>query len=310
MFFFKKMFFIIFFSTILFAQDYDYKLKPIKVSKNTYVFIGKTEFFNVRNGGNISNTIFIDTKDGGIVIDTGSSKRYAQQMIEEIKKITNKPIKIVINTHHHPDHFLGNSEFKESTIISTEYTKNDIQNNGDGYISNLINLTYKWMNDTQIKVPNKVLNPLKDKYIKLGKHKLKVIYLEGHTNSDIALYDEYTKTLFASDLIFYNRIAATPHANIKKWIRSLEKLRPVDYRVLVPGHGPISKDKEPFDQMKRYLKYLDETLKESAQKGLTVFEILQLKKPKEFYNMDMIEDEFERSVINLYPKYENSLMSE
>ena len=171
-----------------------------------------------------------------------------------------------------------------------------------------MNLTYKWMEGTRVKAPNKELNELKDKYIKLGKHKLKLIYLDGHTDSDIALYDEYTKTLFASDLIFYNRISATPNANIKNWISALEELRQVDYKILVPGHGPISKEKEPFDQVKRYLIYLDKTLKDAADEGLSVFEILQLPKPKEFVNLAMIEDEFERSVINLYPKYENSLM--
>lgn len=305
----KKISIFLLLSLTLFAQDFDYKLKPIKIAKNTYSLIGETEFFSVKNGGNISNSSFIITKDGVIVIDTGSSFRYGQQMFEAIKKITNKPIKIVINTHHHPDHFLGNQAFKNATILASEYTKNDISNNGDLYIVNLLNLTYKWMNKTEVKAPNKSLNPFIDKYIKLGKHKLKIIYLEGHTDSDIALYDEYTKTLFASDLIFYNRIAATPHANIEKWIISLEKLRQVDYKVLVPGHGPISNSKEPFDQMKRYLIYLDNTLKESAKKGLSVFEILNLPKPSEFKNMDMIEDEFERSIINLYPKYENALMN-
>jgi uncharacterized sulfatase len=304
----KKLFLLTIFSMSLFANNYDYNLKPIKVAEDTYVFIGKKEFFNVRNGGNISNTSFIVTKDGVIVIDTGSSSKYGNQMLEAIKKITDKPVIKVINTHHHPDHFLGNSAFKDSQIFATKHTKDDIQNNGDLYIDNLYNLAYKWMEKTRVYAPNIELDPLKNKYIKHGKHKIKLIYLEGHTKSDLALYDEYTKTLFASDLIFYNRIAATPHANIKTWISTLGKLRQVDYKVLVPGHGPISKEKEPFDQMRRYLIYLDKTLKNSAEKGLSVFEVLNLQKPKEFANLSMIEDEFERSVINLYPKYENSLM--
>ncbi len=305
---FKQLLFLSLFSTVLFASDYNYNLKPEKIAENTYVFIGKKEFFNIRNGGDISNTAFIDTKEGVIVIDTGSSAKYGEQMIKAIRTITSKPIITVINTHHHPDHFLGNSAFKDSQILATKYTKDDIANNGDLYISNLMNLTYKWMEGTEVKAPTKELDELKNKYIKLGKHKLKVIYLDGHTNSDIALYDEYTKTLFASDLIFYNRIAATPHANIKNWISALEDLRQVDFKVLVPGHGPISTQKEPFDQVKRYLIYLDETLKNAAEQGLSVFEILQLPKPVEFVNLAMIEDEFERSVINLYPQYENALM--
>jgi uncharacterized sulfatase len=296
------------FLTILFANDYDYNLKPVKIAENTYVFIGKKEFFNVKNGGDISNTAFIVTKDGVIVIDTGSSSKYGEQMLQAIRTITPKPVVTVINTHHHPDHFLGNSAFKDSKILATKYTKKDIVNNGDLYIGNLMNLTYKWMQGTEVKAPTNELNELKNKYIKLGKHKLKVIYLDGHTSSDIALYDEYTKTLFASDLIFYNRAPATPHANISKWISALEDLRKVDYKILVPGHGPISREKEPFNQVKRYLTYLDETLKNAAKEGLSVFEILQAPKPKEFANIAMIEDEFERSVINLYPKYENDLM--
>jgi len=306
--FINKLFLFLLVNTIVFANDYDYKLTPTKVAEDTYVFIGKKEFFNVKNGGDISNTAFIVTKDGVIVIDTGSSFKYGEQMISEIKKITDKPIVKVINTHHHPDHFLGNNAFKDADILATEYTRNDISTNGDMYIENLLNLTFKWMKHTEVKAPNKTLEPLKNKYIKLGKHKLKIIYLKGHTSSDIALYDEYTKTLFASDLIFYNRVAATPHANIKQWIKALEELRAVDYKVLVPGHGPISKEKEPFDQMKRYLVYLDKTLEDSANEGLTVFEILQLEKPEEFKNLSMITDEFERSVINLFPKYENNLM--
>jgi len=304
----KQLFFISIFSIVLFANDYDYNLKPEKVAENTYVFIGKKEFFNVENGGNISNTAFIVTKDGVIVIDTGSSSKYGEQMKIAISKITKKPIVLVLNTHHHPDHFLGNSAFKDVKIIATKHTKDDISNNGDMYIDNLINLTYKWMQGTRVKAPNIELDEVKDKYIKLGKHKLKLIYLEGHTDSDLVLFDEYTKTLFASDLIFYNRIAATPHANIKKWINAIENLRQVSYKVLVPGHGPISKTKEPFDQLKSYLIYLDKTLRDSAKEGLSVFEVLQLPKPEEFKHLSMIEDEFERSVINLYPRYENELM--
>ena len=304
----KYLFLVTIFTTSAFANDYNYNLKPEKIAKNTYVFIGKKEYFNVKNGGDISNSAFIVTADGVIVIDTGSSSKYAEQMKKAISKITKKPIVLVINTHHHPDHFLGNSAFKDVNIISTKHTKEDITNNADTYITNLMNITYKWMQGTSVKAPNVELDEIKDKYIKLGNHKLKLIYLNGHTHSDLVLYDEYTKTLFASDLIFYNRAAATPHANIENWISALENLKQVNYKVLVPGHGPISTSKEPFDQVKKYLIYLDETLRNSAKEGLSLFEILQLPKPKEFANLAMLDEEFERSVINLYPEYESELM--
>lgn len=290
---------------INYSFAFDFKLSSKKIALNTYFIEGKKEYFSQKNGGNISNSVFITTKEGVIVIDTGSSYLYGKAQQEVIKKETNQPIKYVINTHHHPDHFLGNNAYKNIDILATKYTKDYINTNGDAYITNLVNIVLYAMNDTELKAPNV---QIKKKYIKLGEHKLKVIKLDGHTNDDLVLYDEKTGVLFVSDLVFYNRAAATPHADIKKWIKALRTLKKIPYKLLVPGHGPISTSKEPIIQMINYLNYLDNLLKESAKKGLMVFEILELKTPKEFQNLAMIKDEFERSVINLYPEYENKYL--
>lgn len=287
------------------AKDFDFNLKANKIAKNTYFIEGKKEYFSEKNAGDISNSVFITTKDGVIVIDTGSSYLYGKQQQELIKKYTKKHIKYVLNTHHHPDHFLGNFAYKETDILALKYTKDYINKNGDAYITNLINITLDAMKDTEVKAPN---IEIKKKYINLGEHKLKVIRLDGHTKEDLVLYDESTGVLFVSDLVFFNRTAATPHANINKWIKALKALKKIPYKVLVPGHGPISTTKEPIKQMISYLKYLDNILKSSAKKGLMVFEILELKTPKEFKHLAMIKDEFERSVINLYPEYENKYL--
>ena len=138
-------------------------------------------------------------------------------------------------------------------------------------------------------------------------YKLRVLYLNGHTQSDIAIYDENTKILYASDLVFYKRTPATPHANIQNWIKSLEELEKIDYSVLVPGHGLTSKTKEPIKENIAYLNYLDSTLKSSVKEGLDVFEILEKPIPKEFESFTMFKEEFERSVINLYPSYEKDI---
>ena len=239
-----------------------------------------------------------------IFIDTGSSKKYGEKIKKAIKKITSKPIKHIINTHHHPDHFLGNNAFIDSTIFSTEYTKKEIEKNGDLYIVNLVNLIKDTMNGTKIKAPNQILT---SQELKLDGYKLKLLYLDGHTKSDLVIYDEKTKTLYSSDLVFNKRTLATPHANIKNWIISLEQLQKIDYRILVPGHGIISTSKEPIKQNITYLNYLDSTLKNAIKEGLDIFEILEKPIPKEFESFTMFKEEFERSVINLYPSYEKDL---
>jgi quinoprotein relay system zinc metallohydrolase 1 len=287
-----------------FSNDFDYKLKPIKLAENSYYFYGKEEYFSKENGGDIANSSFIITNNCVILIDTGSSKLYGEQVKKQIEKITDKPIKYILNTHHHPDHFLGNSAFSNSDIYASEFTKNEIETNGDLYIVNLVNIIHEAMNKTKVKAPNQILTT---KNLNFDGYKLKVLYFDGHTQSDIAIYDENTKILYASDLVFYKRTLATPHANLNKWIKSLKELEKINYSILVPGHGISSTTKDPVKENIAYLEFLQNTLKNSAKEGLDIYEILNKPIPKEFESFTMFKEEFERSVINLYPSYEKDL---
>ena len=300
----KYFILIICYLTLSFSNDFDYKLEAIKLSENSYYFYGKEEYFSKENGGDIANASFIITANSVILIDTGSSKSYGEQVKKQIEKITSKPIKYILNTHHHPDHFLGNSAFSSSDIYAAEFTKNEIEQNGDLYIVNLVNLVGEAMNNTKIKAPNQVLTA---KTLNLDGYKLDILHLDGHTQSDIAIYDENTKILYASDLVFNKRTLTTPHANMQNWIKSLQELEKINYSVLVPGHGLTSKTKEPIKENIAYLNYLDSTLKSSLKEGLDVFEILEKPIPKEFESFTMFKEEFERSVINLYPSYEKDI---
>jgi uncharacterized sulfatase len=300
----KYFILIISYFTLSFSYDFDYKLKPIQLSENSYYFYGKEEYFSKENGGDIANASFIITKNSVILIDTGSSKLYGEQLKEQIKKITNKPVKYILNTHHHPDHFLGNIAFSNSDIYASEYTKNEIENNGDLYILNLVNLVHDAMYGTKIKAPNEILTT---KTLDFDGYKLKVLYLDGHTASDIAVYDENTKILYASDLVFNKRTPTTPHANMQNWIKSLNELEKIDYSILVPGHGVASNTKAPIKETILYLEYLQNVLSNSAKQGLDIFEILSKPIPTEFKDFTMFKEEFERTVINLYPSYEKDL---
>ena len=301
----KNLLFLACAISITFANNFNFNLKPIKLSDNSYYVYGKEEYFSKENGGDIANSAFIITDKSVIVIDTGSSKQYAEQLKKEIQKITDKPIKHIFNTHQHPDHFLGNSAFKDVDIYATEFTKNEISQNGDLYIVNLVQIVNDAMKDTAIKAPNKILT---EKELILDEYKLKIMYFDGHTNSDLVIYDEQTKILYSSDLVFNKRALATPHADINQWIKTLEELEKIDYSILLPGHGVASPTKKPLQENIAYLKFLDNTLTQGAKKGLSVYEILSQDIPNEIKEFSIFGEEFERSVINLFPSYENKLI--
>ena len=98
-------------TALIAAADFDYGLSPRQVAEDTWVVVGRNEDFSFENGGNIVNSAFIVTSEGVVVIDSGPSRRFGEQLRAAIARITDQPILRVLNTHHHPDHFLGNQAF-------------------------------------------------------------------------------------------------------------------------------------------------------------------------------------------------------
>ena len=292
--------------TFSFLFSFDYKLEPIKINDNSYYFYGKKEYFSPQNGGNISNSAFIISNNSVILIDTGSTVEYTKQLINAVKKITNKPIKYIINTHHHPDHFLGNNAFDKSVkIFATAYTHDEIKSHGDLYITNMAHLIKDASYTTRLRIPTELLNK---NSMQFDGYELEFYYLNGHTEDDLVILDKKTKTVYVSDLIFNERTLATPHAEFKKWITSLEFIKTLDFNILLPGHGEVEYSKDVIDENIEYLKFIDNLLTTSAIEGLDVFEIINDSEvPEKFKKYAMFEEEFERTIINHYPKYERKV---
>ena len=287
-----------------YTADFDYQLKPIKVAKDTYVFVGETDAFTFENGGNIVNTGFIVTSSGVVVIDTGPSLRYGEQMKSAIASITKKPINRIYLTHHHPDHFLGNLAFVETPIYALSETANNITNEGGGFADNLYLMVGDWMRGTDVVEPTAVATK---GHVSIGGHKLEVLAYSGHTSGDMAIIDHTTGVLFAGDLVFHKRTLTTPHADIDAWLATIKSLQALDFSVLVPGHGNVSKNKSALNEMTDYLTWLDKTLGQAANNGLAMTDVMLLKLPERFESNALLKQEFSRSVVHLYSGYENNV---
>jgi uncharacterized sulfatase len=298
------------FSATASATDFDYGLAARKVAKDVYAFVGRTEDFTMTNGGNIVNSGFIVAPEGVVVIDTGSSLRYGQQMRSAIAAIAGgKPIALTINTHHHPDHFLGNQAFADAPIAALPETRQGIAMDGNAFAENLFRLTGDWMKGTEVVAPTQSLNT---GTIEIAGRKLRLIKLGGHTEADLAVYDEITGTLFAGDLVFNGRAPTTPHADVATWLIALEKLeavtRETGFSALVPGHGEISRDAVPIRQTRTWLVWLQNNMRESARAGLDMNEVLARPLPPEFADLPVAASEYRRSVGHLFPAAEQEAL--
>ena len=291
------------------AAEFDYALQARQIAPDVHVFVGRTEDFTVANGGNIVNTGFIVASGGTIVIDSGSSRRYGEQMRQAIAGITPKPLALVINTHHHPDHFLGNQAFADTPIAALAATRQGIAAEGNVFAENLYGLTGDWMKGTEVFAPTQTLAA---GTLEVAGRRLRLMALNGHTEADLVIYDEASGVLFAGDLVFNQRAPTTPHARIDHWLAALDQLEAITrepgFKKLVPGHGEVAPDGAPIRQTRAWLEWLQRALRESAAAGLDMNEVLARPLPPEFARLPVAASEYRRSVGHLFPAAEQEAL--
>ncbi|MEB2327502.1 MAG: quinoprotein relay system zinc metallohydrolase 1 [Pseudomonas sp.] len=279
-----------------------YDLRPKQIAENVWLLEGSTDNFEQRNGGNIVNTGFIVTETGVVVIDSGPSKRYGEAMREAIAGVTDRPVIKVLLTHHHPDHVLGNQAFADVPIAALAGTTELLREQGDAMAENMYRLVGDWMRGTEVVLPNETLQP---GTLEIGGHRLRLLALRGHTGADLAVLDENSGVLFASDILFYQRALTTPNSpGLDIWLADLDELQAQPWKLLVPGHGPVASDDAPFVQMRDYLRWLDGLLRDAAASGADMNEVIDSPIPERFAGISLTRFELIRSVTHLYPKYE------
>ena len=291
------------------AADFDYGLQAQPVAAQVYAFIGRSEDFSTVNGGNIVNTGFLVGSGGIVVIDSGPSLRYGEQMRRAIARVSEQPLALVINTHHHPDHFLGNQAFAGTPIAALPATIEGIAGEGNAFAENLFRMSGDWMKGTEVVIPNR---PLTAGTTEIAGRRLRLIGLEGHTGADLAVYDEKSGVLFAGDLVFNGRAPTTPHADIAHWLAALDRLEAITresgFTRLVPGHGAIAADAAPIRQTRAWLRWLQGAMQAAARDGLDMNEVLALPLPAEFADLPVAASEYRRSVGHLFPAAEQDAL--
>ncbi|WP_370599334.1 quinoprotein relay system zinc metallohydrolase 1 [Pseudomonas nitroreducens] len=286
--------------------DLQYHLQPRQIADGTWLVEGSTDNFGKDNGGAIVNVAFIDTGDGVLVIDTGPSKRYGEALRVLIQQTTGKPVKRVLLTHHHPDHVLGNQAFTDVPIGALAGTGKLLKEQGNAMAENMYRLVGDWMRGTEVVLPTETVEP---GIVQMGSHRFRLVGLRGHTGADLAILDETTGVLFAGDIVFYQRALTTPNSpGLDVWLGDLDTLQKLPWKLIVPGHGPIATDAAPFAQMRDYLGWLDNVMRDGIAQGADMNDLLRTPIPERFAGVSLTRYELIRSVSHLYPRYEQKAL--
>ena len=245
----------------------EYKFDAI--SNNVYVIHGPLDEPNPGNQGFMNNPGMVIGANGVIVIDPGGSYQTGKRVVGEVKKITDKPIVAVFNTHVHGDHWLGNHAIIEQYPDAKIYAHPQMiaqakESEAEFWIDLIERLTEGASKGTVATYPTDATSH--SQIITVGSEQFKIHNPtpKAHTTTDIMIEHVGSKTLFLGDNDMIHRLGgfggtSDMHSNIKV-LNYATNLKLDHY---VPGHGP-SGDAE--HAVKPYLGYLL-ILQDEARKG-------------------------------------------
>jgi len=271
------------------SDAFDYKLEPKKIAENVWCFFGAIEKPTKENAGNMANNCYIKTNDGYLVMDTGPSYQFAKQAYEAMQKIEDLPVKYVVNSHEHDDHWLGNDFYKQKfgTILMGPESINSNYKEGDK--TRMYNILPKnAIEGTHIIDLDKVVK--KQETLVLGGEKFEIIPMDvkAHTGDDVFIYMPERKILFAGDLVMNGRITSGRHGSVIGQLKALAIMQKLDWKVMVPGHGFIT-DATAMDEAKLYFKLTKERILKAIDEGVDATEINKAVKLIEFKDKAMYD---------------------
>lgn len=292
----------------------DYALAPRQIAPGTWVIEGAVQDFSRQNGCNIINTGFIATGEGVVVINTGPSRLYGEQQRRAIGRVTSEPVRQVINLNLHPDYFFGNQAWADRPLKALPGSIAGQQAEGGAYADNLYRLCGDWMRGTESTPAREAIDPRSlPQVLRVGTHELELRRLQGHTADDLVLIDRSTGVVFAGGLVFADRVPTTPHADLPRWLASLDALEPLLTQggrplTVVPSHGPVHTGAHGLQQTRDWLRWLGGLMHESAAQGLDLGELLRTPVPARFASWAAQPAELHRSLTQLYPAYERAAL--
>ena len=228
------------------------------------------EAMSADNGGWVSNSAFLVTDDGVLVFDTGSSEAIGEALRRTIRQVTDQPIRWIVNSHPHGDHWMGNAALagEDTAIIATPATRRTIREQQDEWLERFEEATGE---RPSVVLPERTIETRTRE--RLGGTPIEWIPVgQAHATDDLVAWLPEQEVLLAGDVVFVETAPSTFDADIQQWLDAHETLLALDPDTVVPGHGGLGTPSD-IEAQQAYLETLWSVTKEGWQAGHPYHEI-------------------------------------
>lgn len=206
----------------------------------------------------INNTGFITAPDGVIAVDTCATERRTRAFLETVASVSNNPLRIVVNTHHHGDHTHGNYLTRPATIIGHTKCRDMLLATGLNHYEGVFEAPDHdgphW-GHLELAPPIVTFDDHIDVWAGDLQMELHYIGTPAHTTNDIVGWLPSRRVLLAGDLVFNGGTPFMLMGSVAGSLEGLARVRSFDAEVIVPGHGPVC-DPSVLDTLERYYRFV------------------------------------------------------
>ena len=255
----------------------------------------------------VGNSSVIVNDDDVVIVDDHVSPAAAWVLLDEIKTLTNKPVRTVINTHFHYDHAHGNQVFDSTVaIIGHEFTREMLTGGKSAemplyknYVTGLpgqiatlrqrvtteTDAAAKARLQTQLQTaennaasqaefkPTPPTVTLRDRMtLYRGNREIQIRFLgRAHTAGDVVVYLPKEKLVMTGDMLT-STLSNMSDAFVNEWVTTLDELKKLDFATVLPGHGEAFTDKAKIDYFQAYLRDVWTEVSRLKQQGVSAEE--------------------------------------
>ena len=223
-------------------------IEPIRLSERVWMIFSPDGFPTPENQGMMSNVTFVVTSQGVVILDSGSSLQIGQMAIRMIRRVTDRPVVAVFNSHYHGDHWLGNHAFvrqwgSQLPIHALPGTIEAVKGTAGSAWRSLLE---RWTNQstlgTEVVAPNTAV--AHGQVLRWGDTSFRMHhYGTAHTPSDLCVEVIEDQVTMVGDIAMTNRIANMDDGSYPGTFKYYEALsRAAGDQLWVPGHGQARRD--------------------------------------------------------------------